>query len=345
MTEDDLRRLREKYGKAKGGDVFDPEFRKVAETLFSDSDNRKLAYANPATFLSARYLPDFIEDPGRYDLDAALIGVPVDLAVTNHPGTRFGPRAVRTHERVPSYHHVHRMVPSSLVQFADVGDVPFAKRFDINQCHDDIFQFYDKICEAGVAPFSVGGDHSISYPILRAMGKNRPVGMVQFDAHCDTAGEYDGTRFHHGGPFRQAVLDGVLDPTRTVQVGIRGSAEYLWEFSYDSGMTVIHMEDVEKQGTDAIIAQIRKVIGDGPTYVSFDVDGVDPAFAPGTGTPEPGGFSTRQVLDLLYGLKGANIIGGDVVEISPALDPTANTAHLGMQVLFEMLCLYAGRPG
>uniref|UniRef100_UPI002283F8E4 arginase family protein n=1 Tax=Escherichia coli TaxID=562 RepID=UPI002283F8E4 len=131
---------------------------------------------------------------------------------------------------------------------------------------------YAKIAAAGVTPLSVGGDHSVTLPILRALGARRPVALVHFDAHCDTGGPFDGSRFHHGGPFRQAVLEGVLDPTRTIQIGIRGSAEYLWEFSYESGMTVIHAEDIPRQGVEAIIAQARAVVGDAPVYVSFDID-------------------------------------------------------------------------
>jgi agmatinase len=152
------------------------------------------------------------------------------------------------------------------------------------------------------------------------------------------------SKFHHGGPFRNAVLDGVLDPSRTIQIGIRGSSEYLWEFSYESGMTVIHAEEVDRLGIDAIIEKALAVVGDGPTYISFDVDSLDPSFAPGTGTPEIGGLSTREVLAILRGLKGLNIVGGDVVEVAPQYDATANTAHAGAQVLFEILSLMVFSP-
>jgi arginase family enzyme len=168
--------------------------------------------------------------------------------------------------------------------------------------------------------------------------------MIHIDAHCDTSGAFDGTKFHHGGPFRNAVLDGVLDPTRTVQIGIRGAAEYLWEFSYESGMTVIHAEEIETLGLSAVIERARNVVGDGPTYLSFDIDSLDPAFAPGTGTPEIGGLSTREVLALLRGLKGLNLVGGDVVEVAPQYDATANTAQAGAQVLFEILSLLVFSP-
>jgi agmatinase len=168
--------------------------------------------------------------------------------------------------------------------------------------------------------------------------------MIHIDAHCDTGGSFDQTKFHHGGPFRNAVLEGVLDPTRTIQIGIRGSAEYLWEFSFDSGMTVIHAEEVPHLGIAAVVKKALEVAGDGPTYVSFDIDGIDPAFAPGTGTPEVGGLTTREVLEILRGLKGANIVGGDVVEVAPQYDTTTNTAHVGAQVLFEILSLMVYSP-
>jgi agmatinase len=168
--------------------------------------------------------------------------------------------------------------------------------------------------------------------------------MVHIDAHCDTGGPFEGSKFHHGGPFRQAVLDGVLDPERTIQIGIRGSAEFLWEFSYASGMTVIHAEEVTELGVRAIVEKTRAVIGDGPTYLSFDVDGLDPAFAPGTGTPEAGGLSAREVLAILRGLAGASIVGGDVVEVAPQYDSGTNTAQVAAQALFEMVSLAALDP-
>jgi guanidinopropionase len=135
------------------------------------------------------------------------------------------------------------------------------------------------------------------------------------------------------------VLDGVLDPTRTIQIGIRGSAELLWEFSYDAGMSVMHIEYFMRMGVDAVVEQARAVVGTGPVYISFDVDGLDPAYAPGTGTPEVGGLTPREAQQVLRGLQGLNIIGGDVVEIAPQYDPTSNTAHVGAQMLFEILCL------
>lgn len=332
-----LEALRARYAGATGGDVDDPDFRKAAAQQFSAGDRRKWPFADPATFLDA----PFRADGDLAGLDVALVGVPMDLGVTNRAGARLGPRAVRGIERIGPYEHVLRMTPMADCRAADIGDVPFRSRFSLESCHEDIEEFFTRIVGAGVIPLAVGGDHSISRAILAAVGRDRPVGMVHIDAHCDTGGVYEGSKFHHGGPFRQAVLEGTLDPERTVQIGIRGGAEYLWEFSFASGMTVIHGDEVPKLGLAAVIARAREVVGEGPTYVSFDIDSLDPGFAPGTGTPEVGGLSPREVLEILRGLDGIDIVGGDVVEVAPQYDATTNTAQAGAQVLFELLCLTA----
>jgi agmatinase len=236
---------------------------------------------------------------------------------------------------------VHRLAPFAELAVADIGDVAFRSRFSLEESHQDIEAFYTKLVAAGVVPLSVGGDHSITLPILKAVGAQRPVGLVHIDAHCDTGGPFEGSKFHHGGPFRQAVLAGVLDPERTIQIGIRGGAEYLWEFSYESGMTVVHAEELQRDGIAPTLAKLRSIVGDGPTYLSFDVDSLDPAFAPGTGTPEVGGLSTAEALELVRGCAGLDIVGGDVVEVAPQYDATSNTAQAGAQMLFEILALVA----
>jgi agmatinase len=338
-----LAALRARYADAKGSDVHDPEFRKVADMLFT-GDRRTKPYSGVPTLLGAPYRPDAPDAPDFGGLDVALIGVPMDLAVTNRNGARFGPRALRTIERIGPYNHGLKVVPLAECAAADVGDVPFRSRYSLADSMEDIEAFYAKVAAAGVLPLSAGGDHSITYPILRALGRERPVGLLHIDAHCDTAGEYEGTKFSHGGPFRFAVLDGVLDPERTVQIGIRGSAEFLWEFSYESGMTVIHAETFAAMGVDAVIAKARAVLGDGPVYVSLDVDGLDPAFAPGTGTPEVGGLTPREVQALFRGLAGLDVIGGDVVEVAPQYDPSTNTAQVGAQMLFEIFSMMVKGP-
>ena len=337
--EENLRRLRAEYGEAGGGTVRDPLFRQVVEQLFDKSGTRKPPYAGIPTLLATPARPVDWSSPDFADLQVALIGVPMDLGVTNRNGARFGPRALRTIERIGPFHHVLRTMPIADLRVADVGDIAFRSRFSLDLSHEDIERCIGLAVSAGVAPLSVGGDHSMTLPILRAVGKQRPVGMVHIDAHCDTAGPFDLSKFHHGGPFRQAVLDGVLDPRRTVQIGIRGSSEYLWEFSTDSGMTVIHAEEIERIGLAALVETTRRVVGNGATSLSFDIDSLDPAYAPGTGTPEVGGLTTREAQAILRGLKGINLVGGDVVEVAPQYDATTNTAHAGAQMLFEILSL------
>jgi guanidinopropionase len=344
MDPKDLDRLRRKYGDTHGGQIFDPDLRKVADRVFSPDGTRTKPYAGVPTLLAAAYRPLVAEAEEFGDLQVALIGVPMDLGVTNRTGARFGPRALRTIERIGPYNHALRCAPLGELRVADVGDVPFRSRFDLTSSIDDIERYFGRVHAAGARPLSVGGDHSITYPILKAIGRTHPVGLVQIDAHCDTGGEFDGSKFHHGGPFRNAVLDGVLDPKRSIQIGIRGPAGYLWEFSYDAGMTVIHMEQFAEMGCEAVIAKAREVVGSGPVYVSFDVDGLDPSFAPGTGTPEIGGITTREAQQLLRGLSGLNIIGGDVVEVAPQYDATTNTAQAGAQMLFEILSLMVFSP-
>ncbi len=258
-----LEALRRKYGESHGGEMFDPKFQRVADKIFSKSGTRLAPYSGIPTFLAAPYREVAADKPDFGDLQVAMIGVPMDLGVTNRPGSRFGPRALRAIERIGPYNHVLECAPTHELRVADIGDVPFQSRYRLETSHEDIERRINQIVDAGVIPLSVGGDHSISHPILKAVGKKAPVGLIHIDAHCDTSGLFDMTKFHHGGPFRNAVLDGVLDPTRTIQIGIRGSAEYLWEFTYESGMTVVHAEEVSGLGVPAIIEKARKIVGDG----------------------------------------------------------------------------------
>jgi guanidinopropionase len=339
-----LEALRAKYEGAKETEVAPAEFREALSLVFGSSYRRAMPFAGISTLLDLPYRPDAPDLPDFGGLDVALVGVPMDLGVTNRAGARLGPRAVRDIERIGPYNHVLGVVPRAECKAADVGDVPMRSRFSLDNCIEDIEAFYRRIRAAGVRPLSVGGDHSITYPILKALGHERPVGLVHIDAHCDTMGEIDGSKFHHGGPFRQAVLAGVLDPERTIQIGIRGPAEIFWGFSHESGMTVLHIEDVDRIGIDAVVERAREVVGDGPTYISFDVDGLDPAFTPGTGTPEAGGLTPREAQAILHGLKGIDIVGGDVVEVAPHYDPTSNTAMVGAQMLFEIFSLMVQAP-
>ncbi len=295
-------------------------------------------YAGIATFMRT----PLVRDPS--ELDIALIGVPFDGGVENRPGARHGPREIRNMSSLTrAVHHVTKINPYELCRVADLGDVPIANTFDLEASHADITQFYRKVHTAGAVPLSAGGDHSISLPILRAIAADRPVGMVHIDAHTDTFDEELGCKFTHGTPFRRAVEEGLLDPKRTVQIGIRGAAdsEEGWTFSVESGMRVIFMEEFTRLGVEGVIAEARRVVGHGPTYLSFDIDSLDPAFAPGTGTPEMGGITTIQAQALVRGLRGLDLIGGDVVEVSPPFDPSGMTALVGATMMYEIVCILA----
>ncbi len=226
---------------------------------------------------------------------------------------------------------------------ADLGDVPLAHGFALEAGLGDIADFYREVHAAGAVPLSAGGDHSITYPIFRAIAAERPLGMIHIDAHTDTWDEFMGSKFTHGAPFRRAVEDGLLDPKRTVQIGIRGAqnSEEGWRFSRDAGMRVIFMEEFTAIGIEAAINEARRVVGGGPSYISFDIDGLDPVYAPGTGTPEIGGLTTIEGQALLRGLRGLDLVGGDVVEVAPPFDPSGNTALVGATLMYEILCLLA----
>jgi agmatinase len=335
MDKSKLDALRARYEGNGAFDATDPVLQQAAREIQRPDGRRTLPYAGVPTFLG---LPAATTTEG---LEIAAVGVPMDLGVSNRSGARFGPRAVRGIERIGPYHPTFRGVPHAHVRAADVGDVPFRSRYSLEQSLEDIETYYTELTRQRIRPLSVGGDHSVTYPILKALGKAQPVGLVHIDAHCDTMGAYDGSKFHHGGPFRLAVLDGVLDPERTIQIGIRGSSNMFWEFSHVAGMTVIYMEEWIEKGWAAIAERAKEVVGGGPVYISVDVDGFDPAYAPGTGTPEVGGLTPREVQALLRTLQGINIVGADVVEVAPQYDPTTNTAQLAAQMLFEEFALMA----
>ena len=338
MDHQKLNALRAQFGQANAYEVFDPELKRIADSLIGgeleSSGRRKVPFSGLSTLLSAPF-QDSLEN-----LDVALVGVPMDLGVTNRSGARFGPRAIRAIDRIGPYNEQLDIAPKANIKYADIGDSPI-HRFSLEKSMTEIENFFNELKDADVKPLSAGGDHSITYPILKAVGREAPVGCLHIDAHCDTSGAFDDTKFHHGGPFRNAVLDGVLDPERTIQIGIRGSSEIRWEFSYASGMTVLHIHQCMELGVAGVVEKAREVLGDGPVYVSIDVDGFDPTFAPGTGTPEVGGLTPREGQQILRGLYGIDVVGGDVVEVAPQYDPTTNTAMLGAQLMFEVLCLMA----
>jgi len=305
---------------------------------------------HPDGIAAPRYIgiPTFMRAPYATEIagfDIAMAGVPYDGGVTNRPGARHGPREIRNQSSfMRGIHHVSKINPFEACRVADVGDVPFLESHVQEKAMTEIETFFAQIHAAGALPLSAGGDHSITHPIFRAIATpDAPIGMVHIDAHTDTWDSWQGNKFNHGAPFRRAVEDGVLDPKRTVQIGIRGPQNVHdgWDFSRDNGMRVIFMEEFTELGVDAVIEEARRVVGDGRTYISFDVDGLDPVYAPGTGTPEIGGITTIEAQALLRGLRGLNLVGGDVVEVAPPFDPSGNTALVGATIMYEILCLLA----
>ncbi len=302
-------------------------------------------FADPMTRPKYVGLPTFFRAPWKEDLqdvDIGVIGVPFDGGVTNRPGSRHGPREVRNQSSlVRLINQATGVAPHELCRVADIGDAWVPSPFELVGSHKAIQDTFDRVVEQGIVPLAVGGDHSVTLPIFRAIAKDRPIGMIHIDAHCDTGDDYMGSKFHHGAPFSRAVEEGLLDPKRTIQIGIRGSVNDidLWKFSHDSGMRVMYMEEFYKLGVEKTIAEARRVVGDGPVYISFDIDSLDPAFAPGTGTPEVGGLSSLEAQLLIRGCSGLDIIGADMVEVAPSFDPSGSTAMVGANILFELLCV------
>ena len=290
-------------------------------------------------------IPTFFRAPWKEDLkevDIGIVGIPFDGGVTNRPGSRHGPREVRNQSTlVRLKNQATGVAPHELCRVADIGDAWVPAPFELTASHQAIQDTFDRIVENNIVPLAVGGDHSVTLPVFRALAKDRPIGMIHIDAHCDTGDDYMGSKFHHGAPFSRAVEEGLLDPKRTVQIGIRGSVNDLdlWKFSHDSGMRVIYMDEFHRLGVDRVLQEARRIVGEGPVYISFDIDSLDPAFAPGTGTPEIGGLTSLEAQLLIRGCSGLNIIGADMVEVAPSFDPSGSTAVVGANILFELLCV------
>ncbi len=308
----------------------------MADNLYDSMKEPR--YTGIPTFMRTPY----ITDPKK--LDIALIGIPYDGAVEGRSGARQGPRQIRDQSSMMrKIHHVTGINPYKLCRVGDAGDVHFNRIFEVESSQTDIKDFIKRISSAGVIPLSAGGDHSITLPIMRAIAGDEPVGMIHIDAHTDCLDEEMNSRYSHGTPFRRAVEEGLLDPERTIQIGIRGAAnsEEGWKFGPAHGIRIIYIEEFTRIGVEKVIAEARRIAGDDRTYISFDIDGIDPAFAPGTGTPEIGGITTIEAQTLIRGLRGLNIVGADMVEVSPPFDPSGNTALIAATMMYEMLCIIA----
>ncbi len=294
-------------------------------------------------------IPSFMRLPmisidNAKDVDIALFGVPFDGGTTNRPGARHGPRQVRdASSMIRLMNQATGVKPFELANFADFGDSP-VNPADVADSLARIERFVAQITSKHTIPMVVGGDHLTSLAVLRALQQERPFGLVHFDAHTDLYDEYfGGYRYTHGTPFRRGIEEGILDPNRIVQIGIRGTAydgaDVVW--GREQGIRIVMIEELVDRGVDAIMSEARTILGDGPTYLSFDIDGIDPSQAPGTGTPEIGGFSTLDAQRMIRRLSGANLIGADLVEISPPFDPSGGTAYVGANIMFEIMCCLA----
>ena len=274
-------------------------------------------------------------------LDVCFVGVPMDIGTSNRAGTRHGPRAIRAEScMIRPYSMATGAAPFDRMQVADIGDVAI-NTFDLKKTIDIITAQYKDILSHDVVPLTLGGDHTLTYPVLRAIAdKHGPVALVHVDAHADTNEEMFGEKIAHGTPFRRAVEDKLLINNKVFQIGLRGTGYAPEDFSWgsDQGFTVIPAEECWHKSLAPLMSEIRDKIGSTPVYLSFDIDSLDPVFAPGTGTVEMGGLTNIQALEIVRGCAGFNLVGCDLVEVSPPYDPTGNTAMIGANLLYEMLC-------
>ena len=301
-------------------------------------------FAGLPTFMRLPHVP-----PGHdrfEDVDIGIIGVPWDSGTTNRPGPRHGPRQLRDMSTmIRAQHQANGTRPFEALNCADLGDVG-PNPADIMDSMERITRFYNEVLAAGIRPLTAGGDHLTSLPVLRAVAKDGPLGMVHFDSHTDLFHSYfGGTMYTHGTPFRRAVEEGLLDPKKVVQIGIRGTMydEEDRDFAKANGIRLILIEEFHARGVQDVMAEAREIAGTGPTYVSYDIDFVDPTFAPGTGTPEIGGPNSFQAIEVVRELAGLNIVGADMVEVSPPFDTSGGTAFLGVSIMFELLCVMVPR--
>jgi guanidinobutyrase len=282
------------------------------------------------------------------DLDVAFIGVPLDGGTSNRTGARYGPREIRNESvLLRPYHMGSGARPFESLQVADLGDVSVNPYNTLDSVRR-IEAFYDRLAGTRCKPLSMGGDHTVTLPILRALAKvHGPVGLVHVDAHSDTNDEMYGEKIAHGTPFRRAVEEGLIEGRRVVQIGLRGTGYSAADFDWgrQQGFRVVQAEECWHRSLAPLMAEVREQLGAGPVYLTFDVDGLDPSCAPGTGTPEIGGLTTVQGMEVIRGCRGLDLIGGDVVEVSPPYDPSGNTALLAANLLYEMLCVLPGVKG
>jgi guanidinobutyrase len=301
--------------------------------------NQMPRFGGPATMMR---LPSL---PSAKGLDACFVGVPFDIGTSNRSGARFGPRQIRAEScLIRPYNMATRAAPFDSLSVADIGDVAI-NTFNLLKSIDIIAAAYDEILGHGCKPLTIGGDHTVALPILRALKKKHgPVGMVHIDAHADINDNMFGEKIAHGTPFRRAVEEGLLDGKRVAQIGLRATGYAAEDFDWprDQGFRVVQAEECWYKSLAPLMAEIRQQLGKGPVYLSFDIDGLDPSCAPGTGTPEIGGLTTTQGIEIVRGCRGLDIVGCDLVEVAPPYDISGNTSLLAANLLFEMLCILPG---
>ncbi|WP_281995507.1 agmatinase [Ruegeria faecimaris] len=296
-------------------------------------------------------VPTFMRLPGLTpkddrinEVDIGIIGIPWDGGTTNRPGARHGPRQLRDYSTmIRAMNPVTGVAPFAMVNCADLGDVA-PNPVDIEDTMNRVTSFYDDLTERGITPLTAGGDHLTTLPVLRALAKSEPLGLIQFDSHTDLFDSYfGGYKYTHGTPFRRAVEEGLVDPKRFVQVGIRGTAYNTEDIDWAEaqGIRIIRIEELFDRGIDDVMAEVREIVGTGQTYCTYDIDFVDPTYAPGTGTPEIGGPNSFQAQQVIRQLSGVNLVGADLVEVAPPFDAAGGTAWLGISLMFELLCVLA----
>ena len=284
--------------------------------------------------------------PPTEKLDIAILGAPLDVGTSNRNGARYGPRQVRSESvLVRPYSMATGAAPFDSFQIADVGDVP-VNPYNLLKSVDAIESYVDQVLSSGAKPLTVGGDHTCSLPVLRAIHKHHgPVAIVHVDAHADVNDTQFGEKIAHGTVFRRAIEEGLVQPNKMFQIGLRATGYTADDFDWsrNQGVTVIEAEECWYKSMAPLMEQIRDKIGpDTKTYLSFDIDGLDPSVAPGTGTPEPGGLTGSQGIEIIRGCFGLNLVGADLMEVSPPYDASGNTALLAANLIFEMLCVFPG---
>ncbi|KHA52577.1 agmatinase [Sulfitobacter geojensis] len=303
------------------------------------SGNDLARFSGPNTFMR---LPAVNDLKG---LDVAVLGIPLDIGTSWRSGTRFGPKEVRAQSAMlRPYNLGTGAAPFDSLQVADIGDLAI-NTFSLSDSLRIIEESYDSILMSDAMPLAIGGDHSITLPVLRAMAKRHgPVALVHVDAHADVNDEMFGERECHGTVFRRAHEEGLIIPSKTYQIGLRGTGYSAEDFKEAAGWGFQQFLAQELWGRSlaSLGSEIRRDVGDAPVYITYDIDSLDPAYAPGTGTPEIGGLTTPQAMELIRALRGLNVVGGDLVEVSPPYDTSGNTALTGANILYEMLCVLPG---